>query len=232
MFPLVIFVAIISSSLVFLKWNTVKRANKRDVKFYSDKRELKNSKFYLYLRAFEDDVYEKSIMPDTPYFLFGTPKISVDIYLYNTLSKHKPIIKITNTIDGEEEIGSSQLSLNDDWKTKVRELMKLADKIFIKPSNTNGLLWELDQIFKSNYLYKTIFIGSYGSNNLKEIERIKRKKFNNLLKSRYSVRIKKKPFWINSGIFYFFTIDAMEINYKSSSSLQKIIKRQEKLSLR
>ena len=128
MFPLVIFVAIISSSLVFLKWNTVKRANKRDVKFYSDKRE--------------------------------------------------------------------------------------------------------DQIFKSNYLYKTIFIGSYGSNNLKEIERIKRKKFNNLLKSRYSVRIKKKPFWINSGIFYFFTIDAMEINYKSSSSLQKIIKRQEKLSLR
>jgi hypothetical protein len=226
---LVVFGSILISLLYLLYVEISKQRTKHKMRFYEDTSELENIPFCLYLRAFEDDKYVRKPLPSNLIIPFKTPQISIDVSIFNQIQGLYPIVKITNTIDGNQPYGNSQLTLGEDWKNHVLELMETCKFILIKPSITTSLIWELDQIFEKKYVKKTIFIGSFGSSGVKSVERINRRRFFEMLKERYHVTDHGNPNLFVEDSLYFFTLKNSTTDYKKSYSLYELMRHKNKL---
>jgi hypothetical protein len=92
-------------------------------------------------------------------------KMLESTYEENLASSLKSKYFVTVGKPGEElpELGAYRFYINqNNWKEQVGSLIKKSKFVIIKPSNTDGLKWELDFMFKNNYKDKLIFFHQYG----------------------------------------------------------------------
>lgn len=111
-----------------------------------------NNRFYLYLRGFEDDIpFEKRDEANETDFqeaeFTNAVRYSLDI----------PVCALGMSKEVDSPIGAIRVYVEDEnWKEKVIELMKMAEKIFILINNRKSCIWEIEQT--QSWLDKTVFI--------------------------------------------------------------------------
>jgi hypothetical protein len=95
------------------------------------------------------------------------------------------VIAIGRPNENMPEIGSSRLYIEDhEWQEKVSKLIEKATLVLIRPSNSEGLIWELEYCFKYEYYEKLILSTKVGNMDSKAVRKARyntfRKRFSNL----------------------------------------------------
>lgn len=154
---LILFSLCLFLGLIF-KLNKNHKKQNRVILTYQDLLDT-DKNIILYLRSFKDDSNGKKL---------NDPRMSMleTTYEENLASSLKSQYFVTVGRPGEElpELGAYRFYVGkNNWKEQVGKLVEKSKLIIIKPSNTDGLKWELDYIFKNNYKDKLIFFHQYGN---------------------------------------------------------------------
>jgi hypothetical protein len=134
----------------------------------------------LYLRSFDAD--GTGIDMSTTFFPW-MKLLNIKFYtheqgLLNKLRKKAQCIAIGKPGEKIPEIGAYRLYFNDDeWKDKVLSYLERSVLIIMRPSETHGVLWEFEQIFKKGYLSKTIMLRQMGADDSLNVQKVKYKVF-------------------------------------------------------
>lgn len=167
----------------------------RESKTYSSISYFEEDRFCLFLRSFSRD--DNKMKPSSDFlnlFVSKSNQETVDLYVYTLLKDQIPIIKITNPNGKKQEKGLSEVKLDDNWMENVMMLVEKSKLIIISGTVSDGLIWELDQIFSKGYLCKTVFVASSSYQNEQE-----NKKLFELLQSSYGVSVshdRKVPLFV------------------------------------
>jgi hypothetical protein len=154
---LVLFILSLLLGLIF-KFNTKRKKQNRIILTYQDLLDS-DENIILYLRSFKDDSNGQKHNDPRMVMLETT-------YEQNLASSLKNEYFVTVGKPEEElpQLGAYRFYVGDNnWKEQVGNLIKKSKYIIIKPSNSDGLKWELDYIFKNNYKEKLIFFHQYGN---------------------------------------------------------------------
>ena len=166
---------------LFMMNKTRRNAIIARAKVYDDLNEINQAVFALFLRSFEED----GARPPTRHINFfpvdieGIPyedELSAKIWRFARI----PLLKVEDPRGTDLESGVSKLPLSkvdDQWKEEVRNLMRLAQVIVIKPALTPGVDWELEQVIQEKLLDKTIIMMEFGLNEPKEVEKVRKRRF-------------------------------------------------------
>ena len=181
---------LIGAALIFFIFFIIQRDIKKNSSEYRSSEELDNKVFALYLRAFDDDLIKYNNTPNV-IFPFGIPRFSVETTIIRELGKNISLVKVVDQSQ-EQKIGASGISLDNDWKEHVLDLMEKAQIILLKPAMSEGLIWEFDQIVAQNYLHKTILVLSYGNYDEPEIRELYKRRFSKMLLEKYKIKLNPK----------------------------------------
>lgn len=113
----------------------------------------------LYLRSFKDDGLGKELNDPRMVMLETTYEEN----LAKSLKDHF-FVTVGKPEEKLPELGAYRFYVGqNDWKVQVGNLIKISKWVIIKPSNTDGVNWELDFIFKNSYENKMIIFHQYGN---------------------------------------------------------------------
>ena len=103
----------------------------------------------LYLRSFADDGMTGAGSPGARVWRsirWHTQVVSVEQELARVMSRVGPVVAIGRPGDSLPELGAARLyTREDEWRTKVTELMRQARLVVIRTGTTPGLQWEIEQ---------------------------------------------------------------------------------------
>jgi uncharacterized protein (DUF983 family) len=114
--------------------------------------------FALYLRAFritnkldrEYEGYHKNPFSGSDF------KLDFEALLAEALDQDFPLIALGKP---GEAVGAGRVELNDQtWQPAVKLLAQAAQCIVVIPSDTQGTLWELEWLFREQFLQKTLIL--------------------------------------------------------------------------
>lgn len=115
--------------------------------------------FSLYLRPFyADDYHYCAVAEDIDYESYKI--LSGRYYPLDFRLLKFSANKMVCVGNGEKDVGIGSIKLTDEqWKPPVNRLIDCAETIFILPSTSESMLWELEKITQNiSYLEKTYFI--------------------------------------------------------------------------
>jgi hypothetical protein len=176
--PLILVVGRNAAS-IFYRASKKRRQLKRDIESKAMLKKIDGEldvKFSLYLRSFSDEKKLKRKKSIWWYIflegdLFGLEWESIELKLSSIVRRSSPMIAIGAR---GQSLGSGKLQSTDaEWKDLAVRLMKNASLVFLIPSTTEGVLWEIGRLRK--YGDKTVYImppsNYYASTTEKEIEK-------------------------------------------------------------
>lgn len=161
--------------------------------------------FMLYLRSFQDDGTGRDAIAGIHTVGAAMVKDQAGTYEKDILRGAARKMKVVAVgRPGEElpELGATRLYLeNDEWQERVLELMTKAKHIIIRPSNTPGFNWELEQIINSGNLHKTIMHNYIGEIEDKTVRTIRYRNFAERVKSNFGIELPQFNQWRQFTMF-------------------------------
>jgi hypothetical protein len=110
----------------------------------------------LLLRAFDDD---ENFRLNTPFFALERAKVrTLEEAIERCLKVHGPMVGIGRPGEWAPPLGASRTYVVEDWQRKVLQLIRECKLILVILSNTNGLLWEIQQLVALSVLGKVIVV--------------------------------------------------------------------------
>jgi hypothetical protein len=73
-----------------------------------------------------------------------------------------PVIAIASPYIAVKDVLGAAKGHFDDWQSTILSYMETASLIIMRPYDSEGVLWEFEQVIKFNYLYKTILYVNFG----------------------------------------------------------------------
>lgn len=152
-----------NAASIFYRAGRKKRQIKRDAKALLLLERLQQGHeepFSLYLRSFSQEGALKRRKGIWWYILiegdiFGIDRETIDLMISSEVRHNYPMIAFGRPGD---KLGAGRLPATDpEWKALVLLLMKKAKVIFIVPSTSDGVLWEMEQLSRYHY-EKTILV--------------------------------------------------------------------------
>lgn len=126
--------------------------------FYSDLAYGKDRS--LYLRSFEID--GKFLLNKEYQNIFDWNGVerpgedAIERILSDALIRTAPLFGLGNS--SNNNIGFGNAGLSEDWKSDIVAAMEKSTYIFIVPSFREGILWEIGEILRRDYICKTVFV--------------------------------------------------------------------------
>jgi len=173
---------------------------KKTLKIYDNLNDIDGNKFCLFLRSFDEDDYiaDYSAIANNP--LKFSESYSLELQLYDKLRNNPPVLMVKPPDNLSTQFEANIVSMDSEWKKYVLDLLYNSKFIVIKPANSEGLLWEFQQIIKLGHLPKTIFINKFGDGDFPEIEKLEKDRFFRHLRENFKIEdnclITKKYFTI------------------------------------
>ncbi len=111
-----------------------------------------NRPFVLYLRPFKMD-NRIALMPP------GIPPFEIESLIHDGMKSIGPMFALGNEQPSLSDHATRIHASDESWKSEVGRLMDMSGYIVLIPEDTEGTLWELDQLFSNPaYLSKAIFL--------------------------------------------------------------------------
>ncbi|WP_298510824.1 hypothetical protein [uncultured Kordia sp.] len=130
-----------------------------------------NKPFYLYLRAFEEDGEKYLPSGANIYDVYEITGKTLESEIADALPD-KLLITVGRPNEEFPYLGATRLYIEEiDWREKVEWLITTATLIFIKPSNTDGLQWELKTILKKNLIHKLVISHQFSNFRSKKLNK-------------------------------------------------------------
>ncbi|WP_299248928.1 hypothetical protein [uncultured Aquimarina sp.] len=188
---LILFLLGLIMGLIILIKNKIIRQNTTTLSF--DEVLSKNAPFVIYLRSFQDDGKGTPVPA-------GSPSIGLTVlvkyigtyesYLIKPFTTHFKVISVGKPNEEFPELGASRLYLEDEeWKEKVAVLLKKSRYILMRPSNSDGLNWELNYIIKEELVHKLILTTNIGSIDNKKVREIRYNDFKSRFEDLVNIKL-------------------------------------------
>lgn len=157
---------ILGLAVALISW-LVWMARKNNQKGLTESIEADRRPPVLFLRSFDKD-------GEAPVSIFdAVSKNSKKLITYEDVAigytgMVGPVIAIASPYRKEKEILGAAKAHFGDWQTAIHGFMKAASLIIMRPYDSEGVLWEFEQVIKLGYLGKTILFLEFGGKDTKQ----------------------------------------------------------------
>ena len=175
--------------------------------------------FTLLLRAFKDDggAFQTPSAFSNPFGDMFETTLTYEVELIRPFKKKMPVIAIGRPKEELPHIGANRLYVEDQyWQDRVSKLVEKAVFVLIRPSNTDGLRWEIEHCLNHGHHHKLIISSKIGNRDGKAIRKAR---YNTFRKRFYEVSNIDLPEY-QSGVRYIgFDADKNPIEYRRGKDI-------------
>lgn len=128
--------------------------------FYTKHQYLKDhSNYFLYLRGFDDDLYDTGSSFGNPFKLFTRRRFKEDDFVEHLSQYASDVVAVGSPQEANCPKGATRVYLdNNTWQNDVHELMEKSEEIYILLHDSPACIWEIAN--SASMLHKTTFIAN------------------------------------------------------------------------